>query len=259
MSTSQPVAIVTGAGSGIGRATSLELGAVGVHVIGVGRRLSMLEETAGMAAAPMTCVAADVATEDGRKAILDALGATARLKYLVHSAGVNSATLMQAEAAAKVWDETLAINLDALFHLSVLLAPNLRDGGRMLFVGSNSATKPRRGGAAYCVSRAAAWMLYRCLKLELADSGVLMTSAIPSPVNTDMVRAQMVADPAVFPDGAVYARQLAAGEMIEPETVGIFYRWLLTGTDDQQFAALEWNIQDPAHHPAWLGDRSLFG
>jgi benzil reductase ((S)-benzoin forming) len=258
MPISQPVAIVTGAGSGIGRATALELSAAGVHVIAVGRRLSMLEETAAMAAAPVTCVSADVSCEDGRKAILGALGATARLKYLVHAAGVNSVTLLQTPGAAKVWDDTLAINLDALFHLSVLLAPNLRDGGRVLFVGSNSATKPRRGGAAYCVSRAAAFMLYRCLKLELADSGIVMTSAIPSPVNTDMVRAHMTADPAIFPDGAVYARQLAAGEMIEPETVGIFYRWLLTATDDARFGALEWNIQDAAHHPAWLGDKSLF-
>lgn len=218
----------------------------------------MLEETAGMAANPVTCIAADVATEGGRMAILDALGKTARLTYLVHAAGVNSVTLMQAPGAAKIWDDTLAINLDALFHLSILLAPNLHDGGRVLFVGSNSATKPRRGGAAYCVSRAAALMLYRCLKLELADSGIIMTSAIPSPVNTDMVRAHMTADPAIFPDGAVYAHQLAAGEMIEPETVGVFYRWLLTGTDDQRYGALEWNIQDAEHHQAWLGDRSLF-
>jgi NAD(P)-dependent dehydrogenase (short-subunit alcohol dehydrogenase family) len=95
-------------------------------------------------------------------------------------------------------------------------------------------------------------MLYRCLKLELGDQGILMTSAIPSPVYTAIVRDHMDADPGVFPDGADYARQLAAGQMIAAETVGSFYRWLLCDTADARFAAEQWNIQDPAHRADWL-------
>lgn len=248
---STPIAIVTGAGSGIGRATAVELVGAGVHVIAVGRRLAALEETAALAGGSVTCVKADVSTAEGRGAIRSALAGQS-LNYLLHGAAISPASLMTAPDAADAWQETMRINLDSLFHLTLLLAPALGHGGRVLFVGSNSATKPRRGGAAYCVSKAAGHMLYRCLKLELGNQGILMTSAIPSPVYTAIVRDHMDADPSVFPDGADYARQLASGEMIAPETVGSFYRWLLCNTPDDRFAAEQWNIQDPSHRADWL-------
>ena len=248
---SDPIAIVTGAGSGIGQATAVELVRAGVHVIAAGRRIAALEETAALAGGAVSCVGADVSTVEGRDAILAAL-AGRPLSYLLHGAAISPANLMTAPDAAAVWQETMRINLDSLFHLTLLLAPALGKGGRVLFVGSNSASKPRRGGADYCVSKAAGHMLYRCLKLELGDQGILMTSAIPSPVYTAIVRDHMDADPGVFPDGADYARQLAAGQMIAAETVGSFYRWLLCDTADARFAAEQWNIQDPAHRADWL-------
>ncbi|MEX0694910.1 MAG: SDR family oxidoreductase [Rhodospirillales bacterium] len=248
---SAQTSIITGAGSGIGRATAVELARTGVHVIAVGRRLAALEETAALAGGSVHCVKADVSTVEGRDAIRQAL-AGQPLNYLLHGAAISPAGLMTAADAAEAWQETLRINLDALFHLTLLLAPTLGNGGRVLFVGSNSATKPRRGGAAYCVSKAAGHMLYRCLKLELGEQGILMTSAIPSPVYTAIVRHHMDADPAIFPDGADYARQLASGRMIAAETVGAFYRWLLCDIPDDRFACEQWNIQDAAHHGEWL-------
>lgn len=246
-----PTAVVTGAGSGIGQATALELASDGVHVIAAGRRLHMLEETAALAeSGRIMCVRADVATEKGRCDIGDAAGA--RVDFLVHGAAVSPALLMNDPSFADTWDETMRINLNALLHLTLALAPALAGGGRVLFVGSNSATRPRRGGAAYCVSKAAGHMLYRCLKLELADQDISMTSAVPSPVYTAIVRDHIDADPAVFPDGADYARQLHGGEMIAPETVGRFYRWLLLETTDNNYSRDQWNIRHSAHHRDWL-------
>lgn len=245
------LAVVTGAGSGIGRATAIELANQNIHVVAAGRRVAALEETAALASGTVTCVPADVSTVEGRRDIAAAC-ADRKLDYLVHAAAISPASLLTDDDAGAVLEETMRINLDSLFHLTVLLAPALSDGGRVLFVGSNSARKPRRGGAAYCVSKAAGHMLYLCLKQEFADQGILMTSAIPSPVYTAIVKHHIAADPAVFPDGADYARQLRDGEMIAPETVGVFYRWLLTGTDDARYAAEQWHIQDPAHRADWL-------
>ncbi|MBO6947129.1 MAG: SDR family oxidoreductase [Rhodospirillales bacterium] len=250
MGTIARTAVITGAGSGIGRATALELAANGVHVIAVGRRLHALEETRDLShGGPITCVSADVSTEDGRAAIVEAAGPS--VDFLVHGAAISPACLIGDPGFRDSWNEVMRINLDSLMCVTLSLSDQLSGGGRVLFVGSNSASKPRRGGAAYCVSKAGGRMLYRCLKLELGDLGILMTTAIPSPVYTDIVKHHIKSQD-VFPDGADYARQLAAGEMIAPETVGAFYRWLLLENSDTSYARDQWNINHSAHHKDWL-------
>ena len=82
-----PVAIVTGAGSGIGRAVTIELSQEAVTVIGVGRRLEPLLETAELAPGTVICVSADVSTASGR-ALVAQVPAGARVRYLVHAAGI---------------------------------------------------------------------------------------------------------------------------------------------------------------------------
>ena len=93
------------------------------------------------------------------------------------------------------------------------LLPRLEKGSRVLFVGSNSATRPRLGSAAYCVSQAASYMLQECLKRELEKEGIGVSLAIPSPVNTPMVANQMAADPELFPDGMEYRRLREQGRL----------------------------------------------
>jgi NAD(P)-dependent dehydrogenase (short-subunit alcohol dehydrogenase family) len=86
-----------------------------------------------------------------------------------------------------------------------------------------SATKARKGSTAYCTSLAASFMLQECLKLELAQHAILVTNAIPGPVNTRMLQVGMAADVDVFPDSAEYGALRKEGKLIEPETVGRFY------------------------------------
>ena len=254
------MAVVTGAGSGIGRAVAMELSREPITVLAVGRRLQPLRETAALAPGPgeVISVSADVSSAAGQAEILARLPAEARLAYLVHAAGIFPKAIA-VEITLESWREVLSTNLDARLFLTQSLIPSLRGGGRVLFVGSQSATTARRGGMAYCTSMAASFMLQACLSLELVEEGIHVANAIPGPVNTAIIQNSMAADPAVFPDRAVYAGLKQEGKLIEPSVVGRFYHWLLTATSDDAYRAADWSILDERHHAAWLGPGGLYG
>lgn len=251
------IAIVTGAGSGIGRALAIELSSEPVTVLAVGRREAHLRETADLAPGKVAVVAADVGEESGRSEILSRVSRESTLKYLIHAAGVCFIE-RTADITVESWRRTMATNVEARLFLTLRLLPRFKEGSRVLFVGSNSAAKPRQGSAAYCVSKAASYMLQECLKLELAKQGILVSSAIPSPVNTPLLIDQMAADADIFPDGVEYRRLRPEGGLISPATVARFYRWLLTEVPAEDYCARQWNIQDESHHEFWLGGENLF-
>jgi NAD(P)-dependent dehydrogenase (short-subunit alcohol dehydrogenase family) len=251
------IAIVTGAGSGLGRATALELSASGCIVIAVGRREAALRATAAQASSEIRVVAADVAAAETRARILATLAPGEFVQYLVHCAGVHAIEPFETISPA-AWREVLSINVDARLFLTLALLPWLDAGSRILFVGSNSATRARKSATAYCVSQAASRMLHECLKIELADRGIAVTSALPSPVATPMLAAQLRADPIVYPDADDYRRLESAGKLIAPRTVARFYRWLLTAVPADEYCAQPWNVRDETHHPRWLGPDDLY-
>ena len=250
-------AIVTGAGSGIGRAVASELSKEAVTVLAVGRRKTALEETVTESPGTIEVLSADMTMEAGRRSVVDALGPNSQVKYLVHAAGISPIARLS-DGEVEYWRRVMATNVDACLFLTLALVSKLSGGGRVLFVGSNSATKPRKGAAAYCTSKAASFMLHECLKLELAEQHILVTSAIPGPVDTEMVRAHISADRAIYPDGAEYARLLAERKLIQPSVVGEFFRWLLMKTTDKSYGGCEWNIGDKSHHSGWLRRDTLW-
>ncbi|TDJ62392.1 MAG: hypothetical protein E2O37_10895 [Proteobacteria bacterium] len=73
-----------------------------------------------------------------------------------------------------------------------------------------------------------------------------------------MLQVGMAADVDVFPDSAEYGALREQGKLIGPETVGRFYAWLLTQTDDQSYSANQWDIRDESHHDVWIGSRGLY-
>ncbi len=249
-------AVVTGGGSGIGRALVIALSAEPVKVLAVGRRAAAVEQTAKLAPGKVIALSADVATQAGREAVAAAVGDSARVRYLVHAAGVQPIARL-VDVTPESWRAVMATNLDARLFLTQRLVPSLAGGGRVLFVGSRSATRARRGAIAYCTSQAGSFMLHECLKLELAEQHILVALAIPGGVNTAMVQRSMGADPAVFPDQAEYVAAARQGGLIEPAIVARFFRWLLVETEDEQYAARPWDIRDPGHQPHWLGTDAL--
>ncbi len=251
MSRPSEVAVVTGAGSGIGRAVALELiREKGLTVLAVGRHLAPLEETAATAAGHVVPVAADVSTVEGRQRIQAAVQARGRIRFLVHGAGVFTIVRL-GEITLEAWREIAGANVEGRLFLTQALLPHFAPRARVLFVGSRSARRPRHGAGAYCITMAASTMLFRCLRNELAGHDILVSSAVPGSVDTRILATSLAADPAVFPDSLEYRREQAAGQLIAPATVGRFFHWLLTGVADQEFTAHEWELEDQTHNHLW--------
>ncbi len=245
------VAVVTGAGSGIGRAVARELSCEeGLTVLAVGRHLAPLEETAATAAGQVVPVEADVSTVEGRQRIQAAVQALGQIRFLVHGAGVFTIALL-GEISLEAWREVAGANVEGRLFLTQALLRNFAPRARVLFVGSRSARRPRHGAGAYCITMAASSMLFRCLQRELAGHDVLVGSAVPGSVDTRILATSLAADPAVFPDALEYRREQAAGQLVPPATVGRFFHWLLTGAADQEFTAHEWELEDRTHHHLW--------
>jgi NAD(P)-dependent dehydrogenase (short-subunit alcohol dehydrogenase family) len=253
----QDVAVVTGAGSGLGRAVALSLSEAGFNVIAVGRREHALAETARDSARAMRVVAADVSRAAGRARIVASLAPDERVRFVVHAAGVHAIERLTSITESG-WRQILKTNVDARLFVTLDLLAHMGHGARVLFVGSNSATRPRKSAIAYCVSQAASFMLHECLKLELAERGIAVTSALPSPVDTPMLDAQMRADPAFYPDALDYRRMRDTGQLIAPTTVARFYRWLLTEVPAPEYTARQWNVRDASHHAQWLCGENLY-
>jgi NADP-dependent 3-hydroxy acid dehydrogenase YdfG len=119
---SLPVAIVTGAGSGLGRATALALSTPELAVVAVGRRAERLRETAAQARGPVRVVAADVADAAARASITAALVPDEQVRFLVHCAGMHAIEAFAA-ITPDAWRQVMTTNVDARLFLTQQLLP----------------------------------------------------------------------------------------------------------------------------------------
>jgi NAD(P)-dependent dehydrogenase (short-subunit alcohol dehydrogenase family) len=159
-------AVVTGAGSGIGRATAQALAARGLSVFCVGRRPEPLRETAASIGDSARVVPADVSTDDGIGAVHDAV-ANDTVACVVHAAAVEG-VLTLAETDRATFDELVATNLGGPFFLTRALLPAFGEGSAVVFVGSIAAFRGRERHAAYAATKAGLLGLTVNLAAELA-------------------------------------------------------------------------------------------
>ncbi len=167
------IALVTGAGSGIGQSASLAMARAGLHVVLTGRRESALRETISMADGPdaMTAIACDVTDE----AQVDALFASiekqyGRLDVLFNNAGTNVPAMPIDELSVAQFKHVIDVNLTGAFMAArgafALMRKQSPQGGRIINNGSISAYVPRPGSVPYTVSKHAITGLTRTLSLD---------------------------------------------------------------------------------------------
>lgn len=187
------VAMVTGAGSGIGRALALALGDAGAATVLVGREAARLEAVASALTrggrTTRTCPI-DLATDAG---IADLVGSVARagerIDVLVHAAGDYSMGGV-AEVPVEFLDRLLRVNLLAPYALTRALLPALRrTQGQVVFVNSSAALHPSAGVAAYAASKAGLRAFADALRAEINADGIRVLSVFPGRTATAMQEA----------------------------------------------------------------------
>ncbi|TDC55119.1 SDR family oxidoreductase [Actinomadura sp. KC345] len=220
--------VVTGAGSGIGRAASRHFADAGARVIGVGRREDALKETAadrpGIAVHP-----ADLRDPDAARDVIDAaIDRWGRLDVLVNNAG---ATRMMPLA------DTTSDGIASLFELNVtapsLLAgaalPHLRAAkGAIVNVSSTYGHRPLPGAAHYAASKAALEHLTRSWAVELAADGIRVNALAPGPTESEALTAAGLAPAVVDQIKRDEAARIPLGRRGDPEEVAT---WILRLAD----------------------------
>jgi NADP-dependent 3-hydroxy acid dehydrogenase YdfG len=209
------VAIVTGGGSGIGRATARMLAAEGAEVLVAGRRPEPLAavvaeiEQAGGQATARSCDLEDIA-QAGQLARW-ALAARGRVDILVHNAGHSSRVRSVRWVSEEEWRSVLDVNLTGVWALTQAVLPGMieRRTGTIITVSSAAALRPGLiGGAPYGAAKAAVRNLMAHINSELRDQGIRATTIVPAEVDTPILAKRPVP-----PDAA------ARATMMQPEDV----------------------------------------
>ncbi|CAM5632249.1 SDR family oxidoreductase [Streptomyces purpurascens] len=183
--------LVTGAGSGIGRATALAFAEAGARVVAVDRDAEAAARTAEssrlMGAAAAWAETADVSDEQA----MEKLAEKVTLEYGVVDVLVNNAGIGLSgsffDTTPEDWKKVLDVNLWGVIHGCRLFGRRMAErgqGGHIVNVASAAAYQPSRALPAYSTSKAAVLMLSECLRAELAGQGIGVTAVCPGIVNT---------------------------------------------------------------------------
>ena len=171
MTSETKVAVVTGAGTGIGRAAVLSLHKAGWRTVLAGRRREPLEETAAMAGGEMLVVPTDVADPDQVRALFARIGETmGRLDLLFNNAGMGAPRIPMEELAVEDWKRVVDVNLTGSFLCAReairMMKRQTPKGGRIINNGSVSAHAPRPDTVAYTATKHAVTGLTKSIALD---------------------------------------------------------------------------------------------
>ena len=239
MSSSRPedaVAIVTGASSGIGRATALRLANDGFTVLAVGRDKARLALTAERSER----LEPHVADLGEARACDRAIAAANRLGtpvVIVHSAGRGGyldRPIWDLDAAS--WRATMSINVDAAYHLLHAVSRHMKEAGwgRAVIVGSTAGDVPAPAQAAYSASKAGVMGLVRSVGFDLAAIGATCNAVLPGWVSGSLMADEDAREEATrrrLSPEAVWAERASSyptGRVVSPEEVADVIAFLVS-------------------------------
>lgn len=215
----QSCALVTGAASGLGRATTTLLRERGVRVAGLDLAADDIDAE--------VAIGCDVSDVDAvAAAVSQAVKALGRLDAVAHCAGTFPSSAVPLHALEpEVWRRTIAVNLDGAFAVARATLPELmRARGAMVLVASVAGDNPQPGAAVYAASKAGVTALARAIAIEYAHLGVRVNAVSPGWMDTAMAAPVL---------GRVHLRarvekRVPLGRVAAPEEVAEAIVWLLS-------------------------------
>lgn len=241
------VAIVTGAGRGIGKAIALTLAEAGADITVVARTAKQIEQTADeirQLRRKALAIPTDITKEDQVKEVVQqTLSQFGKIDILVNNAGIDSPMKPVAfipgikfpgwELAGDNWDKQLTpeewyrvidTNLTGAFLFAQAVGPQMlrQRKGRVINISSNSAELGTPYSSAYCASKAALSMFTRCLASEWAPFNICVNAIGPGNTNTQMM-AQFMEDPVA---AKVVLDAIPAGRLAEPQEIALLALYL---------------------------------
>ncbi len=252
MTTQRNTAIVTGAGSGIGRAMTLGLLGAGIDVVAVDREAPWLDELKGaVAASRLTGQLQTVQSDLSDPASFDriaaaALDAAGRIDILVSNAGIGQGSIRADQRrnplrfwdiTPEQWDRFVAVNATAPLMLARAVVPHMLRAkrGRIITVTTSLGTMLREGYMLYGASKAAAEAATAVMSADLAGTGVTANVLVPGGMT----------DTRIVPDAAVADRS----KLLQPEIMVPPLLWLVSddaaSVTGRRFLAAHWDTALP--------------
>ena len=187
------VALITGGGTGIGRAIALAFAREGANVTLAGRRLEKLKEVAGevekQGGATLPVVCDVVRAKDADRAVSETARKFGKLNVLVNNAGTLSVSTVDT-VSEEDWDRVMTVNVKGPFLMSRAALKEFRKagGGAIVNIGSVLGLVAMKDRAAYCASKGGVTMLTKAMALDHAYENVRVNCICPSIVETDLVK-----------------------------------------------------------------------
>ena len=221
-------ALITGATSGIGRATALRLAAEGYDITATGRRAERLEtlrreiEAAG---GRCTALVFDVRSEAEVRKFLSPLE---RVDLLINNAGLAAGLEHIDQGNTADWDAMIDTNVKGLLYVTRAVTPKMvaAGGGHVFNIGSIAGTEAYENGAVYCASKHAVHAISQSMRADLLSSGIKVTEIRPGMVETEFSEVRFHGD---------------------KERADRVYDGVTPLTGDDIAEAIAWAAQLPAH------------
>ncbi|KAM3073594.1 hypothetical protein ACMFMG_004520 [Clarireedia jacksonii] len=191
--------LITGAGSGIGRATAIKLASLNAKLFLSDINLISVQETNRLCANPGWHDAAilDVSSSAACETYISSITSSGSINHIFNCAGINPTGMSITEVTDEYWDKLMNTNLKGTFNITRAAVPHLQSGSSFVNVSSVCGVVPVSHYAVYCATKYAVIGFSKCMALELGPKGIRTNVVAPGYITTPTNSAVLEGEEAI--------------------------------------------------------------